>query len=371
LGFEGLSQTLRLLLAGKLDAAQRAASQSDHSWEGWRRFAVDEVVAETSAIRSIHFLPLDDLPLAQPKPGQSVTVRLASADGIPVIRTWSLSNHAPDMNRYRLTVRRQGGPGSSAFQQLTVGDEVELRAPRGHFTLDGGSFRPLVLIAAGIGITPVYAMLQAHLRRPGAPPVYLIYGGKSPDEVAFRETLDGLAAAHPHLHLHWVFSGTDQPGRPRGRITSALVRELLADLYILLDGRRIDLPWHEAEIYMCGPNDFCETILAELTAQGANPDHLYFERFEAAIEVETAMVEWSEVRFAKSDVVATWRAEDRISLLELAERSGVAVDSDCRTGNCLTCRTNILEGDVTSALGDGTGLLCIGRPKTQLLLLDC
>ncbi|MDB5676451.1 MAG: hypothetical protein JWM65_3433, partial [Sphingomonas bacterium] len=370
LSFEGLSPTLMLLLGGKLEAAERAASQPDHAWQGWRSFEIGEIVAETADIRSVYLRPVDDRPLAQPRPGQSVTVRLRGEDGARVTRTWSLSHHAPGMDRYRLTVRHQGGQGSTALHRALPGEQVELRSPRGDFTLDAGSFRPLVLIAAGIGITPLYAMLQAHLARPGAPPVYLIYGARTSDQAAFHAPLHALAAAHPHFQLEMIYSQADQPQRSRGRIDPPLIRDVLADLHILLDGRRIDLPWHEADMYLCGPDDFCVSITDALVAQGANPDHIHFEHFTAAAQGETDL-EQAEVHFRTSGVSAIWRAEDDISLLELAEQHGAGVESDCRAGNCLTCRTRVIEGDMTAALPDGSGLLCIGRPKTATLVLDC
>lgn len=371
LSFDRLSPTLRLLLGGKLEGAERAASQSDHSWQGWRSFEIEEVIEETAEIRSVFLRAADGLPLAQPRPGQSVCVRLRGEDGESLVRTWSLSEYSHRPSRYRLTVRRQKGAGSQALHRLRRGDGVELRAPRGRFALDLGSFRPVVLIAAGIGITPLFAMLQAHLTRANAPPVYLIYGAKTADDAAFRHELSAIATAHPQFRLHWVFSQADQEQRPRGRIDAGLVRELLSDMHILLDGRRIDLPWHEADIFLCGPNDFCASLVADLTAQGANPDHLYSEHFDAAVAPEDSDIEAAVVRFRKSGVSALWRAEDRVSLLELAEQAGVIVESDCRAGSCLTCRTTIVEGDMTAALGDGCGLLCVGQPKTASLTLDC
>jgi ferredoxin-NADP reductase/MOSC domain-containing protein YiiM len=370
LSFDGLSPTLRLLLGGKLEAAEQAAAQPDDAWQGWRRFEIDEIVAETSDIRSVYLRAIDGGPLAQPRPGQSVTVRLRGEDGARVTRTWSLSHHVPGMDRYRLTVRLQNGAGSTALHGATRGAQLELRSPRGDFTLDVGSFRPLVLIAAGIGITPLHAMLQAHLARPGAPPVYLIYGARTPDQVALEAELRALAAAHPHFRLEMVYSQEDQPHRARGRIDPPLIRDVLADLHILLDGRRIDLPWHEGDMYLCGPDDFCVSITEALVAQGANPDHIRYEHFQAAAAVETDL-EQATVHFRASGISAIWRADDEISLLELAEQNGAGVESECRAGSCLTCRTRIIEGDMTAALPDGSGLLCIGRPKTGTLVLDC
>jgi ferredoxin-NADP reductase len=371
LSFEHLSKTIRFILSAKREAAQRAEATTEGRWQGWRRFIIDRIVGETPEIRSLYLRPEDRKPLCQPRAGQFVTARVQGNDGTCVTRCWSLSAYSQPAEEYRLTVRRQSGAGSSWAHEASVGSAVELRAPAGEFVLDMGSFRPIVLIAAGIGITPLLAMLQAHLSRgEKAAPVHLIYGARTPAHAAFRKDLEILAARHGHLHVHYVYSNSEAAGRPAGRITPDLVRTLLSDLHIIFGGHRIALPWYENDTYICGPGDFCVTLKEGLTALGANPDHMFYELFSVTPRTATE-IDWAEVHFRRSGVSCIWHAAEDLTLLEIAERVGIAVGNDCRAGACLTCKTAVLEGSVTTDLGDGSALLCIGKPRSARVSLDC
>ena len=369
LAFDRLSPTNRLLLSSKLDQAERAAGAVEGRWKGWRPFVIDKVVDETPSIRSAYVRPADGERLCKTRPGQFVSVQMEAEGGGTLRRSWSLSSFSHDPDHYRLTVRRQSGPGSAWFHDAVVGARIMLRAPTGEFALDMGGFRPVVLVAAGVGITPMMAMLEAHLTRPQAMPIYLIYGGRTPGDLAFKSDLDALAAAHPQVRVAYIYSRSDEGARPRSRITPNVIIEQLADLHIFVDGRRIDLPWHEGDIYLCGPGDFCQTIKDDFVARGANGDHIFLEQF-AAPEIAASELDEAEVRFARGGVQLTWKAGDDLTLLELAEAAGLKVDSDCRAGSCLTCKTAVLEGATTADTGDGAALLCLARPRTAALVLD-
>jgi hypothetical protein len=123
-------------------------------------------------------------------------------------------------------------------------------------------------------------------------------------------------------------------------------------------------------MYLCGPGDFCREFKDAFVARGANADHIFSELFVPAT-AEVTQIEEATVRFAGSGLTCVWSAREDLSLLELAERAGVAIQSDCRAGSCLTCRTAVRSGSTTADLGDGGALLCIGRPKTARLVLDC
>ena len=370
LAFDKLSPTIRMLLTAKLDAAERAANTSEGRWRGWRAFEIENIEEEAPDIRSVHLRASDGKPLCQPQPGQFVSVRLPSKSNDAVTRTWSLSHFAPDLDRYRITVRKQNGPGSNWIHKAKIGASVSLRAPAGEFTLDMGSPRPVVLIAAGIGITPLMSMLQAQLQRPqqGAP-VYMFYGVRSLSDAAFRDTLDALAAQHENFTLCYVCSRSDETGRPAARMTPDYVIENLRDMHVQLQGRRVDLPWHECDMYICGPGDFCSQFKDAFAARGANADHIHMELFAGA-ETESTELEKARVRFAKSGFDRIWNANMDLSLLELAERAGIDIEHDCRAGTCLTCKTKVLSGETTADLDDGDTLLCIARPKTARLVID-
>ena len=138
----------------------------------------------------------------------------------------------------------------------------------------------------------------------------------------------------------------------------------------MLGDRRIAQPWFESETYICGPGDFCRDLKSELVARGANADHIFYELFEGA-PVQNTELESADIRFSRSGVSCRWTSEEDLTLLELAEKVGIGVPSECRAGSCLSCRTRVIEGDMTSTMGDGSALLCIGRPKSPVLVLDC
>ena len=368
LAFAHLSPTIRLLLGAKLDAAERAAALVEGRWRGWRPFVIDAIREEARDIRSVQLRPADGGPLCQPRPGQFVTARIAAADGTHILRSWSVSAFAHAMDRYRLTVRRQSGPGSNWLHRAEPGATLMLRAPAGRFVLDEG-FRPVAMVAAGIGITPLLAMLQAHLLRPSGAAAYLFYGARSPAELAFRDELDALAGRHPQLRVTYRYSRWADGAQAAARIDPATVVEGLADLHVVLEGRRIDLPWFEADIYLCGPGAFCAELRDGLIALGANPDHLFTEQFDAVVP-DDSDVAHARIRFARSDLTVDWRAEEDLTLLAVAERAGLSVAHDCRSGACLTCKTRIVAGGVTAVAPDGEALMCIGRPATAELVLD-
>ena len=129
------------------------------------------------------------------------------------MRPWSLSAFAYEPSDCRLTVRRQGGAGSNWLHDANPGAQVELKAPSGHFAIDMGGSRPVALVAVGVGITPLFAMLQAQLTRPDAAPVFLIYGARTPGDVGGPPPLDALAPEPPNVHVSYVYSRSEAAGR--------------------------------------------------------------------------------------------------------------------------------------------------------------
>ncbi len=369
LNFEKLSPANRLLLGAKKEIAERALDAAENRWRGWRPFVVSSIAEEAENIKSFTLKPEDGGALCQMRAGQHVNVRLTRDTGEKIVRTWSLSAFAYEPDQYRITVLRQEGEGSRRLHELKAGDVVELRAPSGAFTLDMGSFHPVVLIAAGIGVTPLMAMLEAHLQKKEPGYVRLIYGAKTPQDMAFRDVIDDLERKHASFQTTYVFSRSKEDDCGQGRVTPDLVKQSLGDLHVTLGGKRIDLPWFEADFYICGPDSFCHDMKEALVQGGGNPSHIHTEEFSAPVTGETE-IESARVFFRKSEKEACWRASDNLSLLELAEAAGVELASDCRAGACLTCKAGVLEGRTTADLGDGTALLCISRPKTGALTLD-
>jgi ferredoxin-NADP reductase len=332
--------------------------------------------------------------------GQHVVVRLSEPGGAPVVRTWSLSDWQRDPTDYRVTVKlRPDGRGSSLLARAREpGVSVELRAPAGRFRLDRGSFRPVVLVATGIGITPLAAMLRAHLDRElHTPPLWLLYGSTDAESTVFGSELDELFSRHEDLHLHLFRSRDEAPVTTttaggatvhHGRITAERIVDVLRANYLRTPEGPASIPWFESDVYLCGTPEFAETVRDGLVTAGANPDHVTVEEFAAALEalggprratdatvIFRTNVEEDAGRVRRTEVRSTWRAASERTLLELGEDDGLTLPFDCRTGTCRTCEARIVGGEVEGATrrahdGSMRALLCSSFPASERVEIE-
>ena len=362
------------------------------AWPGWRPLRVTRLVTEDAAgsIRSFYFTPEDGQPLPAFLPGQFLTFRLrvpgAAGGTEALVRCYSLSD-APAPDSYRVTIKRVGPPPGTAHPpgrssnyfhaHVAVGTSLQVRAPAGHFYLDRGE-TPVVLVAGGIGITPLLSMVNWSLAAQPGREIWLFYGVRDGREAIMRDHLTALAAAHPHFHPRLCFSQPrpdDQLGRDyhhRGRVDVTLLR--------------LELPLRPYHFYVCGPTPMMESLIPALEDWGVPPDRIHFEAFgPAAISRRqpapaptdasrvTPTGEVIQVNFAKTGRQLAW-PPGTTSLLELAEAHGIGVDSGCRAGSCGTCQTRIKDGEVVYRQPPdydpepGTCLLCLCTPKTHLTL---
>ncbi len=362
------------------------------SWAGFRALQVARKVSEDAAgsVCSFYFTPEDGKPLPAFLPGQFLTFRLhvpAAAGGTEaLVRCYSLSD-APAPESYRVTIKRVGPPpgtehppgrSSNYFHDLVeVGTSLQVRAPSGHFFLDPGE-TPVVLVAGGIGITPLLSMLNWSLAEQPGREIWLFYGVRDGREAIMGDHLAALAAAHPNFHPRLCYSQPrpdDQLGRDyhhRGRVDVTLFR--------------LELPLKPFHFFVCGPTSMMESLIPALEDWGVPPDRIHFEAFgpasisrrqtaPAPIDASRVMPtgEVIQVNFAKTGRQLAW-TPGITSLLELAEANGIGVDSGCRAGSCGTCQTRIKDGEVVYRQPPdydpepGTCLLCLCTPKTHLTL---
>lgn len=306
-------------------------------------FAVDEVVRETKDVVSIWLRPSDGGPVSAALPGQYVTI--AWADGMT--RTYSLS--AIDVGRrYRITVKlvrdARGvlGRASARIAELKTGDILGVERPRGNFHPDVDDDTPLVLAAAGIGVTPIMAMLERATRR-GRRDVFVALGMRGADEHPLLNELEALAAQRRRLTVRLAYSrhqGMPAEGLPapkRGRLTAAdLLPHAAAPL---------------AETFLCGPQDFIRQMHDGLVERGVNSQCIRYESFGPSTLLPARAVAADPhatftVSFTRSDVQAVWSPASG-TLLNLAEAAGVSPAFGCRSGACGLCRTAISEGRVS------------------------
>jgi ferredoxin-NADP reductase/MOSC domain-containing protein YiiM/ferredoxin len=352
------------------------------AWAGFRPMRVTATRRESATITSVYLRPADDGGISSPDPGQYLTLRVtARADAPPVIRNYSLSS-APDAERgYRISVKHEpGGVASGYLSSVTVGAVVDVAAPRGQFTLRPGT-RPVVLLSAGVGATPVLAMLHALAATADPRAVWWVHGARDQAEHAFAGEVDDLLAQLPDAHRLVAYS---RP-RPDWSIGArADVRGRL-DLALL---ERAGVPL-DADFYVCGPGTFLREMNASLTARGVPPEQLSAEVFGSLGAVASGIVTTGDrpaphapagrpgtgpaVSFARSNLTVRWDVRFP-SLLDLAEGCDVPAPFSCRNGTCHTCESGLLTGDVgytTDPLEPppaGRVLVCVSTPRTDLTL---
>jgi ferredoxin-NADP reductase/MOSC domain-containing protein YiiM/ferredoxin len=372
---EGWQESFRDLLA-KADGEAPAAP----AWAGFRPLRVAEIRPESQSVTSFRLVPTGE-ELAKPTAaaGQYLTVRLRpDPDSPPLVRSYSLSD-LPDESGYRISVKREGAASRYLHGHVKVGDVLDAAAPRGSFVLRSGT-RPVVLISAGVGATPVLAMLHALARERSPRAIWWLHGARNRDEHAFAAEVDSLLAALPDSHRLVAYS------RPAAEDTRGTDHDV---------GGRLDLAMLEragvpkdADYYLCGPDGFMRAIGAALTARGVAPEHIATETFGAVAIHASGIVKTGDraphapdgppgggptVTFSRSNLAVPW--DDRYpSLLDLAEACDVPVGFGCRNGVCHNCESGLLAGEVTygpeplEPPSDGRILVCCSRPGSELTL---
>jgi ferredoxin-NADP reductase len=363
-------QRLRLQAAG-LDVTNEASGiEMEHGSRSaaapvFRSFRVTRKVLEDPAQTacSIHLTPEDKQPLPDYLPGQYLTFRfdIPRIDGRSeqIIRCYSLSD-APQRDHYRVTIKRAAPPAgradippgrSSTFlhDQVKEGDILQVKSPSGHFHLDGG-MSPVVLIAGGIGITPMLSMLNWSLSRQKDREIWLFYGVRNSREHVMKLHLESLAANYQYA----------------GRVNVELLR--------------LHLPLKPYHFYLCGLPSMMESLVPALDDWGVPESRIHFEAFGPSSvkrhrpeTVDVPAPPGAMVTFTVSGRQLPWDSAAG-SLLDFAESNGVSIPYGCRAGGCGTCQTTILNGEVTYKLSPdfdpepGSCLVCVCVPKANVSL---
>ena len=349
------------------------------AWSGFRPMRVVDVVRETGTVASLRLAAADGQALPSALPGQFVTLRVLLADGEPATsRSYSLSS-APGTPEYRVSVKREADGVVSTFVHTTLraGAVVEVAAPRGRFTLDAGD-APVLLLSAGIGVTPVLSMLHALVAARSTREVWWLHGARNSSEHPFAAEVRTLLAQLPNARTWICYSAplpTDRIGRDhtdRGRLSAEV-----------LDGLTVP---PDAHAYICGPQVFMADAQAALARLGVEAARVHTEVFGAGPALTPGIAaspmtsphpprgdagRGPGVTFARSGLTVPWR-EDFASLLELAEACDVPTRWSCRTGVCHTCEAVLLAGRVSydpppvDVPADGQLLLCCAAPDVDV-----
>ena len=293
LGYQALNSSVLGLRSDDLRETDETAAGPRPDF---RSFRVESKVIEDAAqsICSFYLVPEDGQPLPAFLPGQFLTFRLdvpvATGGNEQVIRCYSLSD-APRPNHYRVSIKRVPSPMASDVppgrssnyfhDQVASGSLLQVRAPSGHFHIDR-SDAPVVLIAGGIGITPMLSMLNWSLSEQLGREVWLFYGVRNGRELVMKSQLEALAAEHPNFHLQLCFSNplpeevAGHDYQHRGRVDVDLLR--------------VRLPLKPYHFYICGPTPMMESLVQALEDWGVPDAHIHFEAFGPGAEIEMGRV---------------------------------------------------------------------------------
>ncbi|HEN8731314.1 TPA: pyridoxamine 5'-phosphate oxidase family protein [Pseudomonas putida] len=354
--------------------------QLQRQWQAWRVLRVEQ---ESRDIRSFYLEPPSDSSVTF-APGQHIPVQVQIYGEAAIIRTYSLSS-APSDGYLRISVKAQGPASRHLHERVKPGDVLDVRSPMGSFTLDEQSTRPLVLIGAGVGITPLLAMLREQLNKGQARRIHLFHGARSLADLPFGQELASLRQqAGGLLHVHRALS------QPEGHAVAGQDYEFTGRLGI--EQVKATLALDDYDFYLCGPGSFTQDLYeglrtvhvpdARIHAEAFGPSTLrrHTEAGQPTLQQPPAASEPVPVYFAASAKEARW-APGSGTLLELAEARGLAPEFSCRGGSCGTCKTRLVSGQVhypnpPAELPEaGSVLICCAVPAQveegiQALVLD-
>jgi len=362
------------------------AEQVKAHWNGYRKFTVAKKANECEDVCAFYLKAHDGKPLPPFKPGQYLTFQLdIPGRDKPLVRCYSLSDSPHRSDYYRVTIKREKAPPdrpdlphgvASHYFTSTVkeGDILNVKAPAGHFFLEMSRTNPVVLIAGGVGVTPLLCMAQAIAASGNKRETWFFYGVRSGQEHIHKAELEKLAAENENIHLHVCYSrpaSSDVKERDyqhEGRVSIELLKQLL--------------PSNNFEYYLCGNGAFMKSITDGLEAWGVPEKDVYFEAFGPATvkkktaeptPSETSFLSKLQVTFSRSGKSVHWEPSAG-NLLDFARAQGVRIDSGCCAGSCGSCLVAIKSGTVNYLKApdaepeQGACLTCICRPKADLVL---
>ena len=375
-GWKGSLNALRMQ-QGTGNAGLNLAPNSPPAWTGFRPLCVARIDRESATVLSFSLESPDKSPLPAALPGQSLIVKLRpQLEGPPILRNYSLSG-TPDAGIYRISVKREPNGVASNFMHshMKVGDTLEIAAARGTFILLDNQ-RAVVLLSAGIGATPVMAMLHALASHHSERAVWWLHGTRNRSEHSFALESRELLSSLPNSRSHIVYSRPEPSDRP-GHDFDAIGRLTVAAL------DQLGIP-READFYLCGPATFLAGFSTSLKEWGIEPPHIHSEAFgpgqgftpgiaapKTPEPPRSVAGPGPQVSFVRSGVTGAWGGQFQ-SLLELAEACRVPVGWSCRTGVCHSCESALVSGSVEyqpeplDPPAEGKILICCSRPKGDL-----
>lgn len=351
------------------------------AWPGFRPLGVSQIHKESSSVVSLTLVPSDNRPLVAALPGQFIVLRMQpKPEGPALLRNYSLSD-LPAQDHYRVSIKLEVNGAASTYvhNQVSVGASLDVAAPRGSFTLQPGD-KPVVLLSAGVGATPVLAMLHSLAAADSQREVWWLFGARNGQDHPFAKESRNLVKALPHAKSYIRYSRPDPQDRPGV--------DFDASGHIAVDAlEKLGVP-RDADFYLCGPAAFMQDLSAGLAAWGVPSDRVHTEIFGPGKSITPGVVATSHapphpphgpggsgprVSFARSALNVCWDSKFS-SLLDFAEACDVPVRWSCRTGVCHTCESGLISGNVDyqpeplDPPAPGNLLICCSQPKGDVVV---
>jgi MOSC domain-containing protein YiiM/ferredoxin-NADP reductase len=378
--FEALLQSATSTGGGNPGLAPAVASHP--AVPGFRRRTVTAIVHESADVLSFTMQSLDGQPMPPPLPGQYVVLRLQRTAGSPpLFRSYSLSGPISS-EQYRISVKLEpnGAAGTYLREHVRVGDTLDVSVPRGSFVLQSGE-APVVLLSAGIGATPVLAMLQALAADRATRRILWLHAARDGEHHPFAKEVRSIMSSLINGRSYVCYSrpGSHDKAGDNFDAIGHLSRAVFDE---------VGLP-PDADAYLCGPNRFMADMKTLLEGLGVAPQRIHSEIFNGSESMTPGIVGGVTrtphlptddantgplVSFARSGVAAHWNASKYQSILELAEACDVPVRWSCRTGVCHNCESGLVSGDVVydpeplDKPADGNLLICCSQPLRDVVI---
>jgi ferredoxin-NADP reductase/MOSC domain-containing protein YiiM len=379
--FEALLQS-QTAAPGSGNAGLAPAPAAHPAAPGFRPLAVTAINHESADVLSLTMQSPDSQPLPAALPGQYVVLRLQRTTGFPpLFRSYSLSG-PPSAERYRISVKIEpnGTAGTYLREHVRVGGTLDVSSPRGSFILQSGE-RPVVLLSAGIGATPVLAMLHALVAARSTQRVLWLHAARDRQHHPFAAEVRRLILALMHGRSYVCYSRPGSQDRIRDDFdgTGHLSRSVFDEAGVP----------PEADVYLCGPARFMADMKEALATFGVAPERIHMEIFNGSESMTPGVVGAAAqaphlpkddgntgplVSFARSSIAAHWKASAYQSILELAEACDVPVRWSCRTGVCHNCESGLVSGEVVyepaplEKPAEGNLLICCSQPTRDVVI---
>lgn len=339
------------------------APSKSNSWSG--PLQVARIFEETPDVKTFRFVNPDGgkMPFTY-LPGQFMTVTVAP-DEVPVRRSYTIASSPTRRDSCEITVKREqyGVVSQYLHDQVQIGDLVQLIGPSGKFTFTGQESQSVVLIAGGVGVTPMMSVMRYLTDRSWSGEIFFLFGCKSENDIIFREEIDYLQKRHANLHATIFLDKKSDDPNSAAYLTGYITKEVLTERIPAITARRV---------HICGPPPMMAAVKQTLRELGVPEENIKTEIFagktsppKTSLGGANATATSAICTFARSKKTAVLPPDKTV--LEASEDVGVNIEYSCRIGTCGICKTKLLSGSVTMEVQEALA----DEDKANNIILAC